>query len=68
MYTINSGRNNSLTFALFLIKLSQHLDANDENWRSSTVIMIDNAPYHRSKMMMEKYELLKVPVMFLGPY
>jgi transposase len=30
--------------------------------------MIDNAPYHRSKIMMEKYGLLKVPVMFLGPY
>ena len=30
--------------------------------------MVDNAPYHRSKMVMEKYEQLKIPIMFMGPY
>ena len=68
MYTVNNGKNNSNTFMLFLIKLSNHLDNTVANWRQNTIIMIDNAPYHRSKMMMEKYQVLKVPVMFLGPY
>jgi hypothetical protein len=68
MFTINSGKNNSNTFMLFLIKLSNYLDSVDPRWRQDTVIMIDNAPYHRSKLMMEKYELLKIPLMFLGPY
>jgi len=53
---------------LFLIKLSNYLDSVDPKWRQDTIIMVDNAPYHRSKLMMEKYELLKVPLMFLGPY
>ena len=30
--------------------------------------MVDNAPYHRSRVMMTKYSALKVPIMFLGPY
>ena len=68
MFTINSGKNNSNTFMLFLIKLSNYLDSVNGKWRSNTIIMIDNAPYHRSKLMMEKYELLKMPLMFLGPY
>ena len=55
MYTINSGKNNSSTFVLFLIKLSEHLNNVDANWRETTIIMIDNAPYHRSKSIMEKY-------------
>ena len=49
MFTINSGKNNSHTFMLFLIKLSNYLDSVDPRWRQDTVIMIDNAPYHRSK-------------------
>ena len=68
MFTINSGKNNSNTFMLFLIKLSNFLDSVDGKWRKKTVIMVDNAPYHRSKLMMEKYGLLKIPLMFLGPY
>ena len=68
MFTVNSGKNNSNTFMLFLIKLSNYLDSVNPKWRQNTVIMVDNAPYHRSKLMMEKYELPKVPLMFLGPY
>ena len=68
MFTINSGKNNINTFMLFLVKLSNYLDGSKPKWRQNTIIMIDNAPYHRSKFMMSKYELLKVPIMFLGPY
>jgi len=68
MFTINSGRNNSSTFLLFLIKLSDHLDQVNPNWRQNTIIMVDNAPYHRSKLIKEKYASLKIPLMYLGPY
>lgn len=68
MYTVNSGKNNTYTFILFLIKLSNHLDNIVPNWRQNSIIMIDNAPYHRSKMIMSKFSQLKVPILFLGPY
>ena len=68
MFTINRGKNNSNTFVLFLIKLSKCFDNIDSKWRSNTIIMIDNAPYHRSKYVMDRYDLLRIPIMFLGPY
>ena len=48
-YTINHGRTNQTTFIFFLCKLVKALDFQDRNWRSNTVILIDNAPYHRSR-------------------
>ena len=68
MYTVNSGKNNSITFILFLIKLSSYLDGVNVNWRQNTIIMVDNAPYHRSKLAKERYTTLKIPLMYLGPY
>ena len=68
MYTVNSGKNNGQTFILFLIKLCEHLDSEDPQWRENIVLLLDNAPYHRSKVVMEKLEKLKLPILFLGPY
>jgi len=48
MYTINIGKTNRFTFGFFLSKLCSHLDSEDPNWRLKTVILLDNASYHRS--------------------
>lgn len=67
-FTINHGTNNGHTFLFFLMTVAKHLEKKDSNWRESTVIMIDNASYHRSAVMVKRYEALKLPIMFLGPY
>lgn len=67
-YTINLGTNNSERFWYYLLKLCNRLNLQDRNWRLKTVIVLDNAPYHRSRWMMENYTRLKLPIMFLGPY
>ena len=67
-YTVNHGRTNQTTFIYFLCKLVRYLDSQDINWRSYTIFMIDNAPYHRSQNIMSKYMDMKLPIMFLGPY
>jgi hypothetical protein len=67
-YTINRGKTNSWTFLLFIVKLVEHLDSIDREWRKKTVIMIDNASYHRSAITKAKLEYLNVPIMYLGPY
>lgn len=67
-YTINLGTNNSETIWYFLLKLCNHLNRQDKDWRSKTILMIDNAPYHRSNFLMDNYRRLKIPIMFLGPY
>ena len=47
-YTVNRGLTNSDTFLLFVVKLCEHLHTINKRWRSDTIIMLDNAAYHRS--------------------
>lgn len=68
LFTANLGTTSTNTFLLFLIKLSHYMNSSKPNWRSSTVLLIDNAPYHRSARALRAYQDLKLPVMFLGPY
>ena len=67
-FTVNQGRTRSTTFCLFLAKLVAHLDKESPDWRRSAIVMIDNAPYHRSKETREFITRALVPHMFLGPY
>ena len=68
LYTVNIGKTNSYTFGFFLTKLTSYLDAQDAQWRKTTVIMVDNANYHRGVPTLHQIESLKLPVLFLGPY
>ena len=52
----------------FLCKLVNVLDSVDTSWRENTLILLDNAPYHRAQSIMDKYLDLALPIMFLGPY
>ena len=53
-FTINRGKNNANTFLLFVLKLCQHLNFKSRYWRDNTVIMLDNASYHRSTYVRSK--------------
>jgi len=53
---------------LFLITICEHSSPQDTYWRSNIAIVIDNAPYHSRKVIMEEYQHMKLPIMFLGPY
>lgn len=53
---------------IFLLKLIKVLDGKDQHWRSKTVIMMDNASYHRSKLVAAFIKEKSIPVMYLGPY
>ena len=66
--TVNEGSNNSETVWCFMLKLIKVLHAENPHWRSTTRFLLDNATYHRSKVMMERYSEYQVPIMFLGPY
>ena len=57
-----------MTCCLFFSELSLLKDNIDPTWREKTVIIIDNAAYHRSKMTMEAIESLRIPVLFSAPY
>jgi transposase len=67
-YTVNYGTTNSDTYFLYIMKLAQRLYLHDRHWRDNTILMMDNAPYHRSAVNMQRYSKHRIPIMFLGPY
>lgn len=67
-YTVNKGLTTSNTFLLFMIKLCEHLHTIDKKWRRQTVILLDNAAYHRATQMRSQLHKMRVPLMYLGPY
>jgi transposase len=67
-FAINQGKNNSLTFSLFMLNLIQELDSLDPDWRKTTTIMLDNASIHRAKATKAYFEAFGLPIMFLAPY
>ena len=48
--------------------LIRYLDSTIPKWRRTHVILIDNAPYHRSAETMALLEELQVPICFTGPH
>lgn len=51
-----------------MAKLCKHFDKIDPSWRDSTIVMMDNAAYHRTAERLGHFERLRIPIMFLGPY
>jgi len=67
-FTVNCGVTNSETFCFFLSKLVSHLDGVDSGWRENSVLLLDNANYHRGAATQSLMASLHLPVLFLGPY
>lgn len=62
------ANSNSETMELYLTELVQVLDAEDEHWRKTTVLVMDGATYHTSKETRATMSDLHIPLLFLGPY
>ena len=53
---------------IYFMALVKKLDKHNPNWREKTVVLLDGASYHNSKPTIQVFELLRIPVMFLGPH
>ena len=53
---------------LFFRQLVRRLDNQRPEWRKNSVIMLDNATYHTSPVILKVFALLEVPVLFTGPH
>jgi transposase len=67
-FSINQGKTTSLTFFLFIVKLCEHLDSRDKNWRKNATLLLDNASIHRAKESRQNFEAFGIPLMYLAPY
>ena len=62
-----SNTNNKM-IEIFLHSLVKKLDKEREAWRTDTVLLWDNAPYHTSSSTLKVLKDLKIPILFTGPY
>ena len=53
---------------IYFQALARTLDKERPQWRSGTVIMLDNASYHASKSTQAVLEKLQIPVLYTGPH
>ena len=67
-FSLSDHNSNSDTFSLFMQHLAKALDADRPGWRQNTIILLDNASYHKSTATIEVLEALILPVMYSGPY
>ena len=51
---------------MFLSRLATVLTAEDKHWRDNTVLLLDNAPYHRSVLVRQHLLKLGVQVVLSG--
>ena len=53
---------------LFLRYLIRQLDLESPGWQEDSVILLDNAAWHTSKLMKKRLAKLNVPIIYSGPY
>ena len=51
-----------------MLKLIEKLDSFNLKWKESTILLMDNAAFHRIKVIAELIDKFHLPLMFLGPY
>ena len=67
-YALSDQHTNSATFGLFMSHLAATLDHDRPGWRKYSVILLDNASYHKSAQALEGLEELELPIMYSGAY
>jgi len=67
-FSLSDSNTNSATFSLFMKHLADILDIDRPGWRETTIILLDNATYHKSTSTLEVLEKLELPIMYSGPY
>ena len=62
------SNSNAPIMKIFFHSMVKKLDAERPEWRSDTVILLDNATYHTSKSTLKMLAELDVPLLFTGPH
>ena len=66
--SIASGNTDSDVFVTFLYHLAAVLDSETDEWRETTLLLLDNATYHRSDQTRAVIKKLGLRVIYSGPY
>ena len=66
--SLATGCTDSDIFIAYLYHLTTELDRQGDDWRKQTLILLDNAPYHRSQQTRAAIKKLGLRVCYSGPY
>ena len=53
---------------LFLRHLIRLLDRDRPGWQEDSVILLDNASWHKSEAMLSRLARMNLPIIFSGPF
>ena len=67
-FSLTQANTNSDVMCLFLRTFMEKLDRERPGWIEDTIILLDGAPYHVSKLTQARMARLKLPVIFSAPY
>ena len=67
-FTLSHSNTDSNMMTLFLLHLTKLLDTETPYWKDSTIILLDNASYHRSQETKVVLQKLGLKVIYSGPY
>lgn len=62
------SNSNSKIMEIFFRDLVRKLDKERKDWRSDSLIFLDNAPYHTSAATLKLFKDLSLPICFTGPH
>ena len=54
--------------SMFINQLVRLLDLDQPGWEEESVILLDNASWHRSTVMMKRLARMNLPIIFSGPF
>jgi len=66
--SLGTSNTDSGVMIAFFSELCKVLDGEDPNWRDNTVILLDNASYHRSLEIRAAVKKLGIKTIYSGPY
>ena len=67
VYQLTTGNNNEVTFSSWLFDLSKILDQSRPGWRTTHVVLMDNARSHKSETTKSVIRHLGIPTIFTAP-
>ena len=67
-FALSHSNTDQDTFMLFMRRLVRLMDIQCPGWQESSIIVIDNAPYHCGDEIRDYLHKMQIPIMYSAPY
>ena len=65
---MTGGSTTASSFTIFLKRMFKCLDTNEPSWKHNTIILLDNASYHKTPAVRDFFRIKGVKLMYSAPY